>query len=131
MRAYLRRRGLTTSLAARLLAECQARGLLDDAASAKLWADHWARRGFAWAAIRVKLSAKGFNDHTIQSIANVMARASDDETRARRVVSQRVPGGTFDPQQRMRLARLLSARGFDPGVIQRVLGASFAPTLSD
>ena len=131
VRAYLRRCGTPPSTATRLLAACRDRGLLNDQASASLWAEHWARQGYAWAAISLKLSVKGFDVQTIRSIGNALARVSDDETRARAVVSQRVRGGATDPHQRLRLARRLASRGFDPDVIQRVLGDSLASTLSE
>ena len=131
VRAYLRRCGIPPSTATRLLAACRDRGLLDDQASASLWAEHWARQGYAWAAISLKLSVKGFDVQTIRSIGNTLARVSDDETRARAVVSQRVRGGVTDPRQRLRLARRLASRGFEPDVIQRVLGEPLASTLSE
>ncbi|MBI4004197.1 MAG: RecX family transcriptional regulator [Candidatus Omnitrophica bacterium] len=129
VRSYLRRRGVPPALTARLIAECQARGVLDDRLSAALWAEAWSRRGFAWAAIRVKLNARGFDERTIQTIGKTMARASQEEARARLVV-QRVRGRP-GPHTRVRLARQLSARGFDSDVIEQLLGDPLTFPLSD
>src|SRR3989338_8546256 len=56
----LARGGVPPRTASRLVAECEARGLVDDSAGVRLWAGHWARQGYGWAAIRAKLEARGF-----------------------------------------------------------------------
>ena len=117
---YLRRHGVPPTHAARLVTEYRAKGLLDDRASARLWAEHWARRGYATAAIRVKLSAKGFDEHVINSTIHQRYPPSDDEERARAVVAQRVRRTAVRPA-RARLARTLASRGFDSDVIERIL----------
>ena len=120
---HLRRLGVPLPQASRAVADCQRRGLLDDRACAQLWAEHWARRGYAWAAIRLKLSEKGLDARAIEHAASRLGMASTDESRARLALSQRIRSGD-GPQQRPRLARMLASRGFDQDLIERVLGES-------
>ena len=127
---YLRRRGLSARAAARWVSAYQAQGVLDDRAAARLWADHWARQGYAAAAIRRKLTDKDFSDAIIQHIANRYCPPTDDEARARLLLAQRTRAG---PQRatRSRLARTLTSRGFDTELIERLLGDSLDdPTAS-
>ena len=116
LRAFLTRRGIAPGTARWILAECRLRGLLDDRACARLWAEHWARAGYAGAAIRLKLAAKGLEGSAIAPIMESMARASDDEARARLVVAQQGSRGG-----RAGISRRLAARGYEPDVIERVL----------
>ena len=120
--AYLRRRGVSSSRAALLLADARRRGALDDRACARLWAEQWARRGWADAAIRAKLSAKGLPARAIEGAMTRMARAGEREAaRAQQVAAAsraRQPGP---------LARALALRGFEPDVIDRLLEESFGP----
>jgi len=118
---YLRRRGVSPQAASRVVVAYQRRGLLDDGACARLWAEHWARRGYAWAAIRLKLSEKGLDGHAIEQAATRLGMASTDDARARLVVAQRARSGD-GRQQRVRLARTLASRGFDQDLIERILG---------
>ena len=118
---YLERRGASPNTAARILADCQALGLLDDRAAARLWADQWARRGYASAAIRLKLQAKGFDARVSDEAAARVGPASDDEARARFVVTSVLRRQSSRPGRAQRLARVLASRGFDPELIERVL----------
>jgi len=93
---------------------------LDDRACAELWADHWARRGYAWSAIRLKLSEKGLDAHAIAHAASRLGTASSDDERARRIVTQHLRPGEGRRQQ-ARLGRMLASRGFDQDLIERVL----------
>ena len=127
--AHLRRRGVSPRRAARALAACRARGLVDDRACARLWAEHWARQGYAWAAIRLKLSAKGLTDDAIRVAEQSMGRAPDDAARARQVVVQRARRA--GSRGRLGLARALASRGFDADVIDRILTESLGPIPSD
>lgn len=102
--------------AQRILAECRLRGVVDDRACARLLAEHWARQGYAGAAIRLKLAAKGLEGPRIAPIVESMARASDDEARARLVAAQRNRRGG-----RAGLSRRLAARGYEPDIIERIL----------
>lgn len=124
VRAYLERRGAPRQTITRVLETCSDRGLLDDRACARLWAAHWARRGYAQSAIAQRLSEKALHATTIEDAINEVVRDSDDETRARAVAAQRLGRRTFRPS-RSRLARTLAARGFDPDVIERVLCEAF------
>lgn len=117
--AYLARRRVPAGTQQALLARCRAQGLIDDRAAARLWAGYWARQGFAAAAIRERLTTRGFDVRTIQHACALLGRASADEARAR-VVAARL--GRTRPS-RARLARALTARGFDADVIERVLGS--------
>lgn len=130
--AYLRRRGCSAATASRVIAECRARGLLDDEACARLWADQWARRGYAWTAIREKLSVKGLPGPAIDRTGSRLGLASGDESRARQLVTSALPrAGHATPQQASRLARMLTSRGFDADVIERVLTEHFEAVPSD
>ena len=128
--AYLQRRGVSPTLSERAVAKCQAQGLLDDRVCARLWAEQWSRRGYAWAAIRLKLSTKGLDEQSIQHATRELGRASDDEARARRVVEQQVRRRAGSPA-RSRLALMLASRGFDADLIERVLDESLGPTPID
>lgn len=98
--------------------------MLDDEAGARLWADQWARRGYAWDAIRAKLSLKGFSDQAIERAATRLGLAGDDEARARLVAATHRRRQHARPQSRWALARTLTSRGFDTDVIERVLNES-------
>lgn len=129
VRTYLRRHGVPPAAIRDAIAACRAQGLLDDRACARLWTEHWARRGYAWAAIRLRLTAKGLTDDAIRMAERTMGRAPDDLARAREVVTQRARRA--GPRERSRLARVLASRGFDADVISRVLTESFGPIPSD
>jgi SOS response regulatory protein OraA/RecX len=113
LRTFLSRRGASSSQIESVVAACRTRGLLDDQASARLWAEHWARRGYAWAAIRVKLFAKGFDEPIIATAAGALA----------------TPEGGL--RQRAQLARALGARGFDAELIEQVLAEAVGSTPAD
>ena len=116
--AHLCRSGVSPRDARRLVETCEARGLVDDEAAVQLWADQWARQGWAWAAIRMKLEARGFTPQAIDR-ANVRLRgAAEDASRARAVVQARRRRGV---SERQRLARTLALRGFDEDLIEQVL----------
>ena len=123
--ASLRRRGVAPEVVAQVVGACRRRGLLDDRACARLWADAWARKGYAWAAIRAKLAEKGLDEEAItQAGGRVgLAATSADEARARELLQRRIgrrPGPT-----RAQAARLLAARGFDADLSERLLNDSF------
>ena len=128
VRAYLLRRGAAPEAAARALTACRAQGLIDDAACARLWADHWARRGYAAAAIRAKLSEKGLDARTIDRAVDDLVPSTDDAARARALLDRRLERAPR--ASRPALARLLTARGFDPDVTEQVLDASLGPAPS-
>lgn len=115
VRAYLRRRGLSADETARLVTLCRARSVIDDRAGACLWADHWARQGYAWRAIRAKLAAKGFADAAIAPLTQRVGSAEAELARARVVAS------TARGRSRPHLVRKLSARGFEDAVIEEVV----------
>ena len=101
----------------------RALGLLDDRAAARLWADHWARQGYAAAAIYEKLSRKGFSNALSRFTLNQFDPSADDESRARTWLARRTRSGTASPAP-SRLARALASRGFDAELIERLLGES-------
>ena len=124
--SFLRRRGVPSGNATRLVQTYQTQGWLDDRAGARLWAGQWARQGYASAAISCKLAAKGFDTQVIDEAINRAAPPSDDEARARAVLAQRAGHASGSPS-RARLARALAARGFDADVIARLLGEPSTP----
>ena len=121
--AHLRRRGWSSRAVAQAAARCAGGGFVDDRVGARLWAEQWARQGYAWAAIRVKLAAKGFSARAIEEAARGIAHPVDEAARARQLIATRRRSAR-DPRQRFRLARLLLSRGFYPELIEQVLGAS-------
>ena len=131
LQAYLQRQRFPQPLIDRVITECVEEGLLDDRACAKLWATHLADRGDAWGAVREQLLAKGLDQELIAEVlASLQARA-DDATRARDLAQAslarkglgRRPGA--DRRLHDRVARLLSQRGFDSELIDRVLAEFF------
>ena len=123
VRAHLLRRGDSPRQVAVQLTQYRVLGLLDDRAAARLWADHWARQGYAAAAIRLKLAQKGFPDALIGSILNQDYPPADDEARASAWLARRARSRAAHPA-RSRLARALASRGFDAELIERLLGES-------
>ena len=98
---------------------CQQRGVLNDVACARLWADHWARAGWAWPAIHEKLSAKGLAEAAIAAARHDIGAGPQEELmRARAVrdnLRQRRPVASDSA-----VARRLASRGFDEDVIERL-----------
>ena len=147
LRSYLQHRGYPPEVVGRVIARCRADTLLDDRSCARLWADHWARQGYAWSAIHAKLSAKGLEEDAIQHAASRLRIAADDRARARLVAAQgasrstqrsdvreraRLCEATASRQRsRARLARRLASRGFEPDVIAQVLDDVLGPQTSD
>ena len=120
---YLHRRGVPSNDATRLVRSYHRQGWLDDQIGVRLWAEQWARRGYAAAAIRVKLIDKGFDAHCIKETLNQFFPPTEDALRARAFLAHRArhaPGSA----SRTRLARLLAARGFEPDLIEQLLGES-------
>ena len=123
---YLRRRGVPVRRAVAVVSACQAQGLLDDRAAARLWANHWARQGYAAAAIRLKLADKAFDERDILEVIRPLRVSTAEEERARLVLARDARRRTRRPS-RARLARVLASRGFDPDLIDRLLAESFGP----
>ena len=121
---YLERRGASPQTAARILADCRARGFLDDGTAARLWAEQWARRGYASSAIRVKLQAKGFEARISDEAADRVGTPQADEARARLLVASSLRRQAARQGRLARLARMLASRGFDSDLIERVLARS-------
>ena len=128
VRTYLHQRGIPAGVVQRVVAHLLAEGALDDQACARLWADHWARAGYAWAAIQRKLSAKGLSEALIKLAGRGAGRASDDMARAREVVAK--PLGSSQ-RSINRCVRLLRSRGFDQDVIEQVLSEAVGVLPSD
>ena len=127
---YLRRRGVPASRAASSVAASRAHGLLDDRAAARLWAGHWARQGYAAAAVQRKLAHKGFDEPASRDAIERACPPSEDEIRARLVLAQHVSRAS-GAAARPRLARALASRGFDSDVIERILGEPVDPSDPD
>lgn len=123
---YLCRRGVPARQAGTVVSACQAQGLLDDRAAARLWANHWARHGYAAAAIRLKLADKAFDERDIREAIHPLHSSTAEEERARLVLAHDARRRSRRPS-RARLARLLASRGFDSDLIERVLSESFDP----
>ena len=125
VRDYLRHRGVPSALVQRVIVTCQARGLLDDRACAQLLADHWARDGYAWTAIAARLAARGLEAHAVTAGRAVGITGADDAARARELISRSTRGAVHTVAARVRLVRLLAARGFDEALIEQVVTEIF------
>ena len=134
--AYLDRQDAPRTAAAQVLETLRRQGLVDDAACARLWAEHWARQGYAWSAIQDKLAAKGLDDAAIASAARSHGTASADSARAVAAVEhliRRSPGRvprSLHPARtdRARVSRWLASHGFDDELIGRVLDRVCGPS---
>lgn len=136
LRAFLTHRGLTRRAVDEIVGACRGRGLLDDRAGARLWVEHWARQGYGWSALQAKLSAKGFDEPAIRSVAASYGTTAEDVARARRLVASRIQRPAAHSQsavspRQVRLARTLASRGFDADVIERVLQEAFGSSPAD
>lgn len=118
--AYLGRRGVSSEAAARLVKAGAARGLLDDRAAARLWAEHFVRQGYAASGIEQKLLAKGFDEAVTAQVIGRCASASSEEARAR-TLAARYTKAPARRTQAARITRALTARGFDAEMIARVV----------
>ncbi len=112
--AFLARRGARPEQIDAALATCRGRGLVNDAAAARLWAEHWAGQGWAWAAIETKLDGRGFRVETIRALRAGYPALADDAARAAWVMAK-VRG-------RSAAARQLAAHGFDADTIAATVG---------
>ena len=124
VQVYLQRHRVPEPLRTQVLDACVAQGLLDDVIAGRLWAEHWARRGYASHAIHAKLTAKGLNAQTIRQVIQAVGTTETDDMRAR-VVAARVVVSAPGPPVRLRVARRLASRGFDSDVIERILHELF------
>jgi len=104
---YLRRRGVPVRRAVAVVSACQAQGLLDDRAAARLWANHWARQGYAAEAIRLKLADKAFDERDILEVIRPLRVSTAEEERARLVLAR-------DARRRTRGAPRAEAVGRNP-----------------
>ena len=130
--ALLSRHGFSPTVCHQVIARCDTEGLLDDVLCAKLVATSWADRGYAWGAIRMKLSAKGIGDTTIAQMESLLGGARTDVARADQVAkmyqerARRMPLSDVR-RETNRLARRLAARGFDAELIEQVLKSFSKP----
>lgn len=126
LRAYLTTRQLAEPLIDALLAKYVRDGVLDDRACAKLLATCLADQGYAWGAVREQLLAKGLDAELVDQTLEPLKACLDDAARARALVQTRLRGASrTDTRVRARVARLLSQRGFDSDLIDRVLADTF------
>ena len=126
---YLHRRGVSPEIASRAVAMLGTQDVLNDGVCARLWAEQWARRGYASAAIRLKLAAKGLDEETITQTLTQRRISVDDAARARALAARATRAGAHH-LERTRVARRLASRGFDPDLIEQILNESFDPLVS-
>ena len=125
LRAYLAARRVGSEAAERLIREYERSGALDDRACARLWAEQWARRQYAWNTIRERLITKGLPTDAIESAAQSVGHPAAERSRARALVARAARGGGRLAWSR--LARTLASRGFDPELIDEVLRNALGP----
>ncbi len=116
--AYLTERGVDSSMIQQVIQSCLRQRALDDRAAAKLWADTLGRRGYAWAAVRQILAAKGFDARVIAATVAPMEREAPDASRLRELVRSR--------SSNTRLSGWLARRGFEAGMIAELLSGADA-----
>ena len=114
--AYLRRRGIPPQTASRALEAAAALGVVDDRACARLWCGHWARQGYAAAAIEEKLVLKAIDPVAIRQALVALKKEETDRKRALRWIK---PQKYRTVIQRL---RSLAARGFDEELIEELIG---------
>lgn len=123
--AWLKHRGVSAAAVRAVLVQGRRQGWLDDAACARLWADHWARRGYAWAAISERLRAKGLDEASVRGAGERLELIRADRARAQELAGRWALPGT-GVLQAGSLARRLAARGYDVELIEDVV-AVFCP----
>lgn len=129
------------------MAESRQQGLIDDRICARLWAGHWADQGYATAAIRERLMAKGLDADDVEDALTRLMHEADEATRARTAAqhwTRRTQRPTFRPRrgapaqpeslplgERRRLGRYLAQRGFEAELIEHILAERAGGTSSD
>ena len=114
LRHSLTVKGLTAREIPRIVRECERRGILDDEAGARLWAQYWADRGYGWPAIEQRLLAKGFPAAAVVKAGQRLGiRAADEAKRAQAWAAAQQRRGVSS----QRVARQLMNRGFDPEMV--------------
>ena len=108
-------RGVTPAAGAAAIAALEQAGLVDDARVASARAETLASRGYGDSAIRFDLERRGIAGELVDA---ALAGLDSEAERARSAVERRGAGPAA--------ARRLASRGFDPGVIEDVLGSPFA-----
>ena len=115
LRQSLTAHGLPADQIPRIVRECERRGILDDEAAARLWAQQWADRGYGWPAIRHRLLAKGFSEQTAASAGQRLGvSAAAEAQRANAWAARQRRRGV----PRQRILRQLASRGFDPELME-------------
>jgi regulatory protein len=106
-------RGVAPAAGAAAIAALEQAGVVDDARVAAARAETLASRGYGDAAIRFDLERRGIAAKLVEAAVDGL---EPEPERAKALVARNGPGA----------ARRLASRGFDPGVIEDVLGSSFA-----
>ena len=117
----LRRAGASAAVAASAARECEASGCLDDQACARLWADHLARQGYAWSAIRERLVAKGLEAEIIERAAEAVGCGRGQDAARIRHIAAAESARPADGAASRRFQRWLIARGFDPELVEQIV----------
>ncbi len=115
--AYLTRLGFNTRQAQSVVEKFVQKGLLNDRACARLWAEHFARKGLSRPLIRLKLSGKGLGDYALEAIQEL--DVADDRQRALSLVNQWQAKSSR--LGKLSLARRLAAYGFDEELINELI----------
>ena len=123
VREHLKRNGVSEEAAEAFIAGAHSRNWLDDRSAAVLWAEHYARKGYAWVYIQERLLQKGFAVRLIERVAKESQLPATDEARARALVANS-KDACADIRQKSRLARRLALHGFDSEMIEQLLGDS-------
>lgn len=117
--AYLTRLGLNSQQAQSIVEKFVQKGLVNNRACARLWADHFARKGFAWPLIRLKLSEKGLDDQAIDAANERGSLSATDRQRALGLIAQwRSKRSALSGK--VALARRLASYGFEEELINEL-----------
>lgn len=120
--AYLERRGFAPSVVSEVSTQAQDQGILNDAITSGLWAQHWSRSVYGPHLIRQKLRMKGYSDELIaQAIEQI------DKREAARILSQKIArklerlDGPLTYEEKIKLVRRYWARGYEVKTVERIL----------
>ena len=120
--ARLRRRGAPAGIAAEVVADLASRGYLDDARFACRWVEARAARGYGPTRLTAELRARGVAPALIEAALAALDPGAEVE-RARAAALRRLPArrGARPDRAASRLRDHLLRRGFDAGVVRRVI----------
>ena len=121
----LKRRGVSAAEAADALRELKRRGLIDDGATAAMWAQSWRdRKGWGPLRVRIELGRRGIGRPLADDVLRDCFPSDDLQASVERAAAALTRRPTFrraGRQQARWLAAQLQRRGFPHDAIRRVI----------